>query len=190
MSRKNLFWPHTTNGVYSVKSRYNFLAKEKSSLSSVCSPQGDGRSIWKKLWSLFVPNNVKNFLWRVSREVIPVKKNLVARRFIAEDVCCHCQVATKDVHHALWDCQELSAIWEVDSLWLLQRTKKFSNFFELVSYVLEEKKNSELFATLVWTMSHRNTLRTSNKPFPLSQVTLSASQTLQNFTQALLIPKM
>ena len=75
-------------------------------------------------------------------------------------------------------------------LWLFQRTKKFSNFFELVSYVLEEKKNSELFATLVWTMSHRNTLRTSNKPFPLSQVTLSASQTLQNFTQALLIPKM
>ena len=63
-------------------------------------------------------NKVKNFLWKASREAIPVKKNLVARRVIAEDVCCHCQVAIEDVHHALWDCQELSAIWEANSLWL------------------------------------------------------------------------
>ena len=35
---EKLFWPHTANGVYSVKSGYNFLAKEKSSLSLVSSP--------------------------------------------------------------------------------------------------------------------------------------------------------
>ena len=116
--KDKIFWSHTANGIYSVKSGYNFLAKEKSLPSLVSFPQGDGRSIWKKLWSLSMPNKVKNFLWKASREAIPVKKNLVARRVIAEDVCCHCQVATEDVHHALWDCQELSAIWEANSLWL------------------------------------------------------------------------
>ena len=124
-----LVWPHTANGVYSVKSGYNFLAKEKSLPSSAFSHQDDGQSVWKKLWSLSMPNKVKNFLWRASREAIPVKKNLVARKVIAEDVCDHCHVATEDVHHALWDYQELSAMWEAESMWLFRRTKKFSNFF-------------------------------------------------------------
>ena len=113
-----LVWPHTTNGVYSVKSGYNFLAKERSSPSLVASRLDDGSSIWKKLWSLPVPNRIKNFLWRASREAIPVKKNLVARKVLSEDICNHCQVATEDVHHALWDCHELSALWEANSLWL------------------------------------------------------------------------
>ena len=186
-----LVWPHTANGVYSVKSGYNFLAKEKSLPSSAFSHQDDGQSVWKKLWSLSVPNKVKNFLWRASREAIPVKKNLVARKVIAEDVCDHCHVATEDVHHALWDYQELSAMWEAESMWLFRRTKKFSNFFALVRYVLEENKNSALFATLVWTIwSRRNSLQTSNKPFLLSQAAISASQTLLNYTQALPFPKM
>nr|POE63869.1 putative ribonuclease h protein [Quercus suber] len=178
-----LVWPHTANGVYSIKSGYNFLAKEKLSPSLALSHQDDGRSIWKKLWSLSMPNKIKNFLWRVSTEVILVKKNLVACKVLAEDVCDHCHVATEDVHHALWDCQELSAMWEADSMWLFRRTKKFSNFFELVSHVLEEKINLDLFATLVWTIwSRRNMLRTSTKSFPLSQVAPSASLTLQTFT--------
>ena len=186
-----LVWPHTANGVYSVKSEYNFLAKEKTSPSLVVSLQDDGRSIWKKLWSLSVPNKIKNFLWRASREAIPVKKNLVARKVLSEEVCDHCHVATEDVHHALWECHELSALWESNALWLFRRTKKFLNFFELVSHVLEEKINSKLFATLVWMIwSYCNTLRTSTKPFPLSQVALSASQTLQTFAQALLVPRM
>ena len=124
-------------------------------------------------------NKIKNFLWRASRETIPVKKNLIARKVLSEDICDHCHMATEDVHHALWDCHELSALWEADSLWLFRRTKKFSNFFELVSHVLEEKINPNLFATLVWTIwSRRNTLWTSTKPFPLSQVAPSALQTL------------
>ena len=97
-----------------------------------------------------MPNKIKNFLWRASREAIPVKKNLVVRKVLSEDICDHCQVATEDVHHALWDYHELSALWEADSLWLFRRTKKFSNFFELVSHVLEENISPAHFAALVW----------------------------------------
>ena len=116
-----------------------------------------------------MPNKIKKFLWKASKEAIPVKKNLVAHKVLSEDVCDHYHSATEDVHHALWDCHELSALWESNALWQFRRTKKFSNFFKLVSHVLEEKKNPELFATLVWMIwSHQNTLRTSSKPFPLS----------------------
>lgn len=120
----NLFWPYVTIGVYSVKSKYNFLAKEKSMLSLNSSPQIDSRGIWKEPWSLSVPNKVKNFMWRTCKEAIPVKRNLVKKRILTEDICCHCIQAAEDVVHALWDCAKLSAIWESDMLWLFRRTKK------------------------------------------------------------------
>ena len=47
-----LFWPYVSNGIYSVKSGYNFLAKEKSSLLLIPNSQVDVRSIRKQLWSL------------------------------------------------------------------------------------------------------------------------------------------
>ena len=185
-----LFWPYVSNGIYSVKSGYNFLAKEKSSLLLIPNSQVDVRSIRKQLWSLLVPNKVKNFQWRACKEAILVKKNLVRQRVLDEDVYCHCNQAIEDVLHVLWDCPTLSPIWEADMMWLFRGTKKFSNFFELVSYTLEERKNSELLATLVWFIWYcRNLVWTNNKPFPISQVVPLASQTLQDFFSDFIDPK-
>nr|POE71728.1 aminopeptidase m1 [Quercus suber] len=95
-----------------------------------------------------------------------------------------CNLEAEDGYHALWDCPELSAIWEVDSLWLFYRSKKFSNFYELAHFVLENGWNLELFTVIAWTIwSRRNLLRTSSKAYPLSQVLSSAKQMLHDFTQ-------
>ena len=116
-----------------------------------------------------MPNKVKNFLWRACREALPVKTNLVRRRVIEEDMCCHCNLKAKDGFHALWDCCELSAIRETNIMCLFYRSKKFSNFYELTKFVLEFDRRPELFALITWTIwSRRNQLRTSNKAFSLS----------------------
>ena len=113
-----------------------------------------------------------------------MKKNLVRKKVIAEDVCCKCNLEAEDGYHALWDCPELTAIWEADTLWLFCRSKKFSNFYELAHFVLQNGKEPDLFAVIAWTIwSWRNQLRTSSKPFPLSQVLSSAKQMLQEFIQ-------
>nr|POF08645.1 hypothetical protein CFP56_04766 [Quercus suber]POF09161.1 hypothetical protein CFP56_77768 [Quercus suber] len=173
-----LVWPHTANGIYSVKSGYNFLAKEKTLPLPVFSNQGDGQSVWKKLWSLAVPNKVKpnkvkNFLWRASREAIPMKKNLVARRLLPR---MYVIIVTWPLKMSIMHCGtaknclpcgrlkrcgyiEEQSEEKLKNKLLLRyfNIKKFSNFFELVRYVLEENKNPALFATLVWKVwSHRN----------------------------------
>ena len=67
-------------------------------------------------------------------------------------------------------------------MWLFHSTKKFSNFFGLASYTLEERKNPKLLATLVWSIWYHKTLvQTNNKHFLISQVVPSASQTLRDF---------
>ena len=48
--------------------------------------------------------------------------------------------------------------------------------------MLETDKQPEQFASITWTIwFRRNQLRTSSKPFPLSQIIPSARQTLQEF---------
>ena len=103
----------------------------------------------------------------------------MCRKVLAEDICCHCNLRAEDGFHALWDYAALSAIWDADSLWLFCRSKKFSNFYELACFVLENGRNPELFITLAWTVwSRRNQLRISNKLYPLA-----AKQMLQDFKQ-------
>nr|XP_023884545.1 uncharacterized protein LOC111996780 [Quercus suber] len=179
-----LIWPHVPTGVYSVKSGYRFLAEDKPGLLPTQFSHGEATNIWRSIWRLSVPNKVKNFLWRACKEALPVKKNLVRRRVLDEDVCCHCKLKAEDGYHALWDCSELSTIWETDVMWLFCRSKKFTNFFELARFVLEKEQQPELFASITWTIwSRRNQLRTSNRSFPLSQIIPSAKQMLHEFSE-------
>ena len=161
-----LIWPHVPNGVYIVRFGYRFLVKDKSGPSPSPHSYGETTSIWIHIWGLLVPNKVKNFLWRACKEALTVKKNLVRRRVIDKDVCCHCNLKAEDGYHALWDCSELSAIWEADMMWPFCRSKKFSNFFELARFMLEKGRQPELFVSITWTIwSHCNQLRTNNKLF-------------------------
>ena len=152
--------------ILSVRFGYRFLVKDKSGPSPSPHSYGETTSIWIHIWGLLVPNKVKNFLWRACKEALTVKKNLVRRRVIDKDVCCHCNLKAEDGYHALWDCSELSAIWEADMMWPFCRSKKFSNFFELARFMLEKGRQPELFVSITWTIwSHCNQLQTSNKLF-------------------------
>ena len=180
-----LIWPHFSNGVYTVKSGYRFLVKEKVGSLPSLQAQVDSPSVWRRIRGLSVPNKVKNFLWRACKEALLVKTNLVRRKVLTEDICCHCNLKAKDGFHALWDYANLLAIWEANTLWLFCKSKKFANFYELACFVLENGRNPELFAILVWTIwSRHNQLQTSSKPYPLAQVLPSTKQMLQDFTQA------
>ena len=71
-----LIWPHSSNGRYSCKSGYRFL-KEEADLSYNQQSSATDTQLWKNLWSLQVPNKVRNLLWRACRDAMPTKANLV-----------------------------------------------------------------------------------------------------------------
>ena len=60
-----LIWPYTASGTYSVQSGYKFLASAETDQNTTVNPSFDG-GIWKLIWSLSVPNKVRNFLDRKS----------------------------------------------------------------------------------------------------------------------------
>ena len=101
-----LFWLHSTEGEYSVKTGYHLareLKKEMDVHGESSSSMGHNM-VWGKLWKLHIPNKVRIFAWGACHDILPTHVKL-ARRFITEDdTCLLCNRDFKSTLHALWDC--------------------------------------------------------------------------------------
>ena len=71
-----IFWPWAKDGSYTCKFGYRFL-KEEAELVVPDGDEGLDKSLWKGIWSLHVPNKVKNFIWRACQNSLPTKLDLV-----------------------------------------------------------------------------------------------------------------
>ena len=96
-----LFWPYTSNGVYSCKSGYRFLKEEAKMEVTNQVPSLRDKHVWKAIWSMQVPQKVKTFIWRACCNAMPMKQALVKRTIIAKSIYDRCRAEAKDPLHAL-----------------------------------------------------------------------------------------
>ena len=106
--------------------------------------------LWKGIWTLQVPNKVKNLLWRACRNALPTKASLVHRTIINDPLCDHCPGAREMLVHALWDCKELDTVWADSELSQLHREANFLDFKELLSWLLQQHDKVEVFVMTTW----------------------------------------
>jgi hypothetical protein len=52
-----------------------------------CSDASARGEFWKTLWQLHVPAALKNFLWKVSNNIIPTKANLHRQKITPDPLC-------------------------------------------------------------------------------------------------------
>ena len=183
-SEDKLIWPYTSSGNYTVKSSYNFLAATEMGQTTTTNLRQDG-GIWKLVWSLSVPNKVKNFLWQVCKEALPMKRNLRRRKIIEEDTCDHCKSSAESEFHALWECSALTTVWNSVPKLQLQHDQNVHMVSELIKLTPEEGKDVNLLAMILWTVWYLwNKLRTTNEEYPISQVSTNAKQALTEYHQA------
>nr|POE88850.1 hypothetical protein CFP56_37387 [Quercus suber] len=147
---------------------------------------GLNQALWKNIWDASVPNKVRNFLWRVCKNAIPTKKNLVQRKILTEGTCDHYRATPETALHALWECPKLSVVWEKDNQWSFRGNTSFTTFQVLVQHVIAECKDLESFGMLVWAIWYqRNQVRVSQKEFTYNQIGPLATQMLHDFVQVL-----
>ena len=147
----SLFWPYTSNGDYTSKSGYQFLKKEASTEYSVFNPQPE-IELWRGIWSLNVPNMVKILFWRACWESLPSKQNLMQRTIIDCSTCDQCKHEAETALHALWACKELDVVWGDANLWGFRRSTSFLSFKELLSWIIKNHQQPELFAVNGWSI--------------------------------------
>ena len=178
-----LFWPHSSNGVYSCKSGYRFLKEEAAAQGEVVQDhQNRDKHIWKSIWSMHTPQKVKTMLWRACREALPTKQALVRRKVIDVSDCERCCNSTENSLHALWQCPELDPVWDNAELWGFRSSVQFLDLKELWSWLIMQKKDVELFAATVWMIwNQRNRVRLNLPAESLHQLAHTARTWLLEF---------
>ena len=143
-----------------VKTGYCFLRMENQNQQPGQSETLLLKPLWQRIWSLKNLSKVKILIWRVVKNSLPTKQNLVRRKIINNDYCDHCQLQNEDLLHALYLSLKLEEIWlsiparNQHSLW------QTTNFVNLIGCILAKNRDLELFAMVVWALWKRqNELR-------------------------------
>ena len=106
-----LIWPHSATSAYMVTTGYRFLQTENQNQQPGQSDTLLLKPLWQRIWSLKYLSKVKILIWRVAKNSLPTKQNLVRRKIINNEYCDHCQLQHEDVLHALYLCSKLKEIW-------------------------------------------------------------------------------
>lgn len=101
-----IFWHHTKNGEYSVKSGYHtarWISKQERDMGKSLRV-AYGSSVKKKLWKIHIINKIKTFGWRACQNALPTWENLVHHRIIEDGRCELYKQARESMIHVLWNC--------------------------------------------------------------------------------------
>jgi hypothetical protein len=92
-----LTWRGTTNDLFSVRSAYHLSKELVERNGGQRSNEEKDQGVWKDLWSLEVPNQVKMFMWRAFQNLLPTKATLYKRKVVKEASCPCCGQLRKDL---------------------------------------------------------------------------------------------
>ena len=129
-----------------------------------------------------VLGKVKHFLWRACLDSLPTKQNLWRRKITACPKCEACNSFPENTIHALWECDEIRAVWVRDFDWIDRRKVARGSFVDLWELLGTRLDTRELFAVTAWHLWTRQNKKMLNQTIsPLQQVTLEAHHYLSKY---------
>lgn len=145
-----MIWPHSQDGKYNVKSGYQFLQGE-GELVALTAPSNNDKLLWKGIWSLQVPNKIKNFVWQACHNALPTKASLFWSTIIDDPLCDRCHTAQETSLHALCCCQELDTVWSDQKLWFFLKNSPILGLqrVAVMDYYVEKKPRNFCCYSLV-----------------------------------------
>ena len=129
--------------------------------------QGEGESfmgnpmgqLWRAIWGVELPNNLKVFMWRALHNALPTLANLEHRKVIQTAWCPWCGLQTETLIHAIWDCVEIKECWDESQITVSHETQ-FQDFHTLVWEVFDHQgimglKEFMAMGWQIWQMRNR-----------------------------------
>ncbi|BAF07425.1 Os01g0967700, partial [Oryza sativa Japonica Group] len=112
-------WHFDTRGMYSVKSAYHVLEDQRE--RSAKKQEGGSSSgavnqrnfEWDKIWSLQCIPKVKQFIWRLAHNSLPLKLNIKRRVPDAETLCPVCKRFDENGGHCFLQCKPMKLCWRI-----------------------------------------------------------------------------
>ncbi|XP_074314632.1 uncharacterized protein LOC141649858 [Silene latifolia] len=118
-AQDRIFWKHTTNGEYSVKSGYgvafnHFMLKHASVKDKTRMSEKSISFCRKFMWKLHVPQKWKVFLWRLISDALPTGSGLDKRGIHVDSSCKVCMDGQEFMEtraHLFRDCSVAKRVW-------------------------------------------------------------------------------
>ncbi|XP_074266190.1 uncharacterized protein LOC141588658 [Silene latifolia] len=110
-----LYWKYTEDGVYTVRSGYDYLMSQ-SSFS--CSPSFYSAFPWKILWGVHSSTKLPLLVWRIIHNILPSLENLFVRGIQVSTSCVFCHSQTESLDHLFRTCTVTRHVWLLSSLGL------------------------------------------------------------------------
>ena len=93
-------WGATSNGLFTIRSAYQITMDLNRKEPAGSTSNGSGmRLFWRKLWNINVPHKIRLFAWRVAKDILPTKANLVHQHVLLDDTCEECGLMSKSMVH-------------------------------------------------------------------------------------------
>ena len=126
-----------------------------------CSDNTKMRALWKAIWDLKYPSEIKHFVWRACRNILTIKHCLQRWKVIMDDKCNLCR-ERETLGHILWSCETAKETWDVLNIKVTNLNSSIEEFIDVVWLLREDEgdKDWEVIATNVWSLwNNRNAIR-------------------------------
>ncbi|XP_058771408.1 uncharacterized protein LOC131644827 [Vicia villosa] len=118
VNNQDLFiWPYENHRCYTVRSCYEIMNDNRNTEMLDAGVMEGLNSIWRA----YVPSKLKMFGWRMLRDKLPSRKQLLKRHIIHqlnESLCVFCQEQEEDINHVILHCSKVEWLWRKVSAWL------------------------------------------------------------------------
>ncbi|XP_075661932.1 uncharacterized protein LOC142631608 [Castanea sativa] len=164
-----LIWAENRSGKFTIKSAYALALEEKThNTRANCSDESIRRKIWKTIWQLKIPQKIKHFAWKASRDILATKSNLAKWRIIPNGMCNLCGHNEETVCHLLWSFDHAKEVWKNSKFALPFQISTQWNFLDVVVKLQKcdqpRPGQMEKFISVCWGIwEDRNDLRMGGK---------------------------
>ncbi|XP_045797986.1 uncharacterized protein LOC123892217 [Trifolium pratense] len=136
-------WPHTKEGIYSVKSGYNLLRSWKNAETPGSTHSDPNYKVWKRLWTLPTIPRHKVLLWRIIQQALPVRSELSKLGIQCLIQCPRCLQRAETINHTFMHCQQVSRIWFGSKLGI-RFDERQGNFIDWLIYTINNLNDEDL----------------------------------------------
>lgn len=142
------------DGIYTVKSAYNFIEVSPSATRQLSGPSSNHliEQIWKTIWRMAIPREIQLFFWKAYHNGLPVGSEMFRRFGLQEVNCKICNYKVETPIHLLKECWWIKPLWGGLGLNLSLLSIQFSYFADWVFFLSTSLSHEEfrLAITAFW----------------------------------------
>nr|GMD63630.1 uncharacterized protein LOC109146988 [Ipomoea batatas] len=145
---------------------------------------GNVNDVWSKIWSMKIPSNIRNFLWRCMQSVLPTMSALHSRGVSVDTACPLCRQEPETLQHLMFECSQVALLW-TDATHLLDASLPFASWIESVITTGPGTLVLRCVANCWGIWRGRNDQIWNSKPWQVSRIQTEINQLLISWQQVM-----